>query len=119
MSLVQRMTKVYDRVYGISDRLGVPSHCTFSYLNRLTNLLVTVIPNPRVSSPPSNSLFKWVNSGVEVNQETVYVSGISRTFSTITEGSICYINGMPHTIMWLDSDKSVTFNLLARPERSR
>lgn len=117
--LVQKLTKVYDRVYKISDKLGVPSHCTFVYHNRVTNLDINVTPRPRVSSPPTNSLFKWEQSGVEVNQDTVYVSGISRTFDDIRVGSICYIDTKPHTITWLDSDKSVTFNILARPERSR
>jgi hypothetical protein len=119
MKLVQRLTKVYDRVYKISDNLGVPSHADFIYRNITLGVDMTVTPRPRVSSPPANSLYKWENSGVEVNQDTVYVSGISRTFDDIRTGSICYIDGKPYTIMWLDSDKSVTFNLLARPERSR
>jgi hypothetical protein len=119
MKLVQKLVNVYDRVYAISDRLGVPSHCDFVYHNRSLNTDVTVTPRPRVSSPPTNSLYKWENSGVEVNADTVYVSGISRTFDSIRVGSICYIDTKPHTIMWLDSDKSVTFNILAKPERSR
>ena len=119
MSLVQRMTKAYDRVYGISDRLGIPQHCDFSYYDRITALTVQVLPRPRKTPPSENSLFKWQEAGVEVNKDTIYIKDISRTFDNIKIGLLCYINSEPYTIMWVDSSKSVTFNILCRPERSR
>ena len=119
MTLVSRMTTVYDRVYKISDRLGVPSHCDFTFVDRLDTLVKTVTPRPRVGSPPVNKLTQWEKSGVEVNNDMVYVTGISRTYSTLKKGTFCNINGKPYTIMWLDEEQSVTFNILCRPERSR
>ena len=119
MSLVSRMNLVYNRVYGISDRLGVPTHCTFKFVSRDTAVETEVVPRPRVGSPPVNKLTAWERSGVEVNNDMVYVTGISRTYNQIRKGTFCTIDGKPYTIMWLDSEKSVTFDILCRPERSR
>lgn len=119
MSLVSRMTTVYDRVFKISDKLGVPSHCDFSFVDRVDSLTHVVTPRPRVGSPPVNKLTAWEKSGVEVNNDMVYVTGISRTYDHIKKGTFCYINGKPFTIMWVDVEQSVTFNVLCRPERSR
>lgn len=119
MALVDRMVKLYDKVYPISDRFGVKTHCDFTFLNRTTQLFTTVLPRPRAGSPPVNKLTVWRESGVEVNQDMLYVTGISRTFTDIKKGTICTIDNKPYTIMWLDIEQTVTFNILCRPERSR
>lgn len=119
MSLVDRMTNVYDRIYPISDRFGVKSHVDFSYKDRLTSVTTVVNPRPRAGNVPVNKLYGFQQSGVEVNDSDLYVTGISRTFSGIVEGAICFINNKAHTILWIDRTQSVTFNLLARPERNR
>ena len=119
MTLVSKMTVVYNRVYGISDRLGVPSHSTFTYLDKLTNTNIVVLPRPRVGSPPVNKLTQWEKSGVEVNQDMVYVTGISRTYDGVKKGTFCTIDAKYYTIMWVDTTNTVTFNILCRPERNR
>lgn len=118
MSLVSNMTSVYDRIYPISDRLGVPSHCNFTYTDRRTAVTTTVNPRPRVGSP-SQTQQGWRNSVVEVNKDDVSVTGISRTYTGLKEGSLCHINGKPYTVLWIDREQTVTYNLLARPERTR
>lgn len=119
MALVDRMVNLYDSVYSISDKFGVKTHCDFTFLNRTTQAYTNVLPRPQVGSPPINKLTAWEKSGVEVNQDMVYVKGISRTFTGIKKGTICTIDGRPYTIMWLDVEQTVTFNVLCRPERSR
>ncbi len=119
MTLISRMTTLYNRVYPISDKLGVPTHVDFSYKDRLSGVVTSVIPRPRCGNPPTNKLYGWEQSGVEVNNGDKYVTNISRTFSGIVEGAICNIDGKAHTIMWIDRTQSVTYNILVRPERSR
>lgn len=119
MTLIQRMTQCYDRVYKISDRLGVAQHCDFSFKDRLSGVVTQVLPRPRQTAPPISKMYGWEQSGVEVNSSDIYITGISRTFSGIMTGAICTINGKSHTVMWIDTTQSVTYNILARPERSR
>lgn len=120
MSLVDRMTTVYDRVYGISDRFGVNMHTDFSYKNRITGVVTAILPRPRIGNPPVHKLMQWEKQGtVDVNNNDKYITGISRTFEGITEGTICTVAGKEHTILWIDREQTVTFNILVRPERSR
>jgi hypothetical protein len=119
MSLVSKMTGLYDRVYPISDRFGVPSHCDFRYRDRVTSIETIVLPRPRVGSPSARDLTKWLDSGIEVNRDSVIVSGISRTFGGIEEGAICFIDGRAHTILWIDREQTVTYRIVAQPERMR
>lgn len=119
MTLIENMTKVYDRVYGISDKLGVNTHVNFSYKDRAGNV-VNVTPRPRLSNPPAHKLVAWEKQGnVEVNASDKYVTGISRTYGTIIEGTICTIDGRTYSILWVDREQTVTYNLLVRPERVR
>lgn len=119
MSLVSRMTTVYDRIYPISDRLGVPNHVNFTFLDKVSQADINVLPRPKAGSPPVNKLTAWEKSGVEVNQDMLYVTGISRTYSSIKKGTFCKIDGKDYTIMWVSNDEIVTFSILLRPERNR
>jgi hypothetical protein len=119
MKLVAKLTQVYDKVYAISDRLGVNQHVDFSYTDRVTQLSALVLPRPLATAPPTHKLYGWQQQNVEVNSGDRYITGVSRTFSGITKGAICTVDGKPHSILWIDTDQSVTYNLLVRPERSR
>lgn len=119
MTLVQRLTSCYDRVYKISDRLGVAQHCDFTYKDRLTSLVTTVLPRPRQTAPPVSKMYGWEQSGVDVNASDIYITGVSRTFGGIMTGATCTVNGKSHTIMWIDTTQSVTYAILVRPERAR
>jgi hypothetical protein len=113
------MTEVYNRTYQISDKLGVKQHVDFSYMDRLTAVVTVVVPRPRAGNPPVHRLVSWESKGVEVNASDTYVTGISRTYEGIREGATCTVNGKQHTILWIDNEQSVTYNILARPERNR
>lgn len=119
MSLVDRLVKVYDRTYAISDRFGVKQHVDFSYTDRLTSVVVPVTPRPRQTNPPAHKLMMWQQQNVEVNNLDMYITGVSRTYSGIIQGATCTVNGLKHTILWIDEDQSVTYSLLVRPERAR
>ena len=120
MALVDRMSRVYNRVYGISDRLGVPTHIDFTYKNRMTGVVTNIIPRPQIGNPPAYKMTQWREQGnVEVSSNDKYVTGVSRTFDGITEGAVCQVNGRDHTILWIDKEQAVTYNLLVRPERAR
>lgn len=119
MSLIDRMTTVYDRVYPISDRLGVKQHVSFTYTDRMTSVVTSVTPRPRAGNPPAHKLMMWQQQNVEVNNGDLYITGVSRTYNGILQGAVCTIDGKAHTILWIDKEQSVTYSLLVRPERSR
>jgi hypothetical protein len=119
MSLVDNMAGVFNRIYPISDRFGIKTHITFTYKNRNTGLDTTVLPRPQANNPPVNKVYEFNARGVEVNSGDKYVTNISRTYSDVVEGSICSIDGKPYSILWIDREKTVTYNLLCRPERAR
>lgn len=113
------MALVYNKVYAISDRLGVTTHIDFSFKDRAGNV-TTVIPRPKAGSPPISKMMSWEKQGnVEVNNGDKYITGISKTFDNIIEGTVCNIDGRKYTILWIDREQTVTYNLLVRPERSR
>jgi hypothetical protein len=119
MSLVDNMTGVFNRIYPVSDRLGIKTHCDFTYLNRNTGLSTTVLPRPQAGDPPTNKMYEWNTKGVEVNNGDLYVTNISRSYTDLKQGTTCSINGQVCTILWIEKTKTVTYNVLCRPERSR
>lgn len=119
MSLIDRMTKIYDRTYTISDKFGIKQHVDFAYKDRMTSLVTNVLPRPVQTNPSPHRLMFWQQKNVEVSSLDVYIKGVSRTYSGIMQGATCTVNGKPHTILWIDEDQSVTYSILVRPERAR
>ena len=119
MSLVSRLNGVYDRIYALSDRLGTPQHCDFSYKVRATEVWTDVAPRPKITSPPAYKVLAWHQQNVEVTLADRFVVGISRTFFDIEDAAICKIDGKLYSILWIDRDQALTYKLLVRMERAR
>lgn len=116
------MIGMYDRIYGISDKLGVPQHVDFAYTDRASGVTTPVLPRPRaykLGSLSSYQLQGWLGSNVDLHESDLVISGLSRTHAKIKDAAVCTIDGQPHTVLYLDEGRTVTLSVLVRAERVR
>ena len=122
--LVQRLQKVRDRAYALSDRFGIVGHVDAVFKDKVTGLTVTAKPRPRLVEPDTHTLYKYLESDtVSINKDDKVLQGVSRAAFTNNNrpnvGGICQIEGKPYSIMWVLKNGLHDYDILVRPERLR
>lgn len=124
--LVQRLQRTRDSVYALSDKFGMIGHCRAIFRHRINRTDYEVLPRPRLLEPSSRQLYK-LSTLVEVNRDDKMLMGVSRfglendrdDLDYIYNGAICYLDGKPYSILWVDKNRSHDYEMLVRPERAR
>ncbi len=80
MALVDRLQKVSDRLMGLPVKFGDPRYQTLVAVHPAEGN-VTLKPTPKVESIPSYMASRYLATGVEIANDDVLVSGISRSYS--------------------------------------
>ena len=103
-NLVSRLQTTRDKIYSLSDRFGIVGHCNAVLTHRITGVLFTVAPRPKLLEPTSRDLYRFnMSQSVEVNKEDKMLMGISRAGFVagdfIFNGAVVRINTKPHSIL--------------------
>lgn len=80
MALVDRLQKVSDKLMGLPSKFGDPRYIKVSAIHPAEGTQV-LLPNPKVESIPSYMASRYLATGVEIANDDVLVSGVSRRYS--------------------------------------
>lgn len=80
MTLVSRLQTISDRLMNLPAKLGDPRYVTVKAIHPADGEVV-LEPTPKVESIPSYMAARYLQTGVEIANDDVLVSGISRRYT--------------------------------------
>lgn len=128
MSLVQRLTGVYDRVGTLPARFGDPRYPLVCIQNAGQTLVLT--PQPKVLEVDARRVAQYLAAGVEIAIDDKVISGISRTYTKEQVSKGTYLinatrrtdgtwTGLKADVISVSENDLLTWTVVVRRYRSR
>lgn len=120
MTLVSRLQHISDRLMNLPAKLGDPRYLKVDAMHP-SDGLVTLMPTPKVESIPSYMASRYLQTGVEIANDDVLVSGISRSYSEafLKKSKYTLDNSQKAELIDIITSDMLTYSLVLRKIRNR